>query len=264
MKHRIIGLVCVATAIVFSGCSGNSPYMGENLLSNTSTRIAPPGTNLGSKPQQVATLPPDPYYGRTPGGTVQVNGANGWLPAGATAPGNQMASGYSVPASSLTVASNTSTGTIFGGTTMAANTTGSPLGANPYANPYPSSTAQPTISYGTPQSGALPLNDATKMTTAQVPNNNGGTPYANPYGTSNGFVTQPNAVGNPAQPQYNPQYSNGTVVASSSTIPGFTAAPTTGYSATGTWQTGQVPNANYANPPTANVANGWSQRPPSR
>ena len=121
MKKRIMGLVCFAAAIMFTGCSGNSQYVGENLLSNSSTRIAPPGTNLGNKPQQVAALPPDPYYGRTPGGTVQVNGMNGWLPAGATAPGNQMASGYSAPASSLTVASSSSTGTIFGGTTMAAN-----------------------------------------------------------------------------------------------------------------------------------------------
>jgi len=242
MKQRWMSLVCLAATAAFCGCSGTGGFNGGNLLSNNGTRIAPPGTNLSQTPKQVAALPNDPYYGQTPGGSVQVNGVNGWLPSNN---GNQVANGYATPNSNLTVASSTSTGTIFGGTTMAANPGGVPM-SNP---PYPNNTGQPQFSYGTPESGAVPLTDATQMAAGQVPS-----------GYNPGY---------PTQPQYNPQsgYSNGTVVATSSTVPGFNATPTPNYSTAGTWQTGAPTAAPYPYPNSAptntTVANGWSTRPSS-
>lgn len=245
MKQRLMVMVCVAATAAVCGCSGTGGYNGGNLLSNSGTRIAPPGTNLSQNPKQVAALPPDPYYGQTPGGSVQVNGMNGWLPSNTVNNGNQVANGYAAPNSNLTVASSTSTGTIFGGTTMAATPGVTPMGNASY----PSNPGQPQLSYGTPQSGAIPLTDATQMTAGQVPS-----------GYNPGY---------PAQPQYNAQsgYSNGTVVASGSTIPGYNAAPNPNYSTNGNWQTGAPTGTPYpypnAAPTNTTVANGWSTRPSS-
>lgn len=245
MIQRLMVLIGIAATTAACGCSGTGGYNGGNLLSNNGTRIAPPGTNLSQNPKQMAALPPDPYYGQTPGGSVQVNGMNGWLPSNAVNSGNQIANGYAAPNNNLTVASSTSTGTIFGGTTMASNPGMVPMGSTAY----PSTTGQPQLSYGTPDSGAVPLTDATQIAASQVPS-----------GYNSGY---------PTQPQYNPQsgYSNGTVVATGSTIPGFNATPNSNYSTNGGWQTGTPTGTPYpypnAAPTNTTVANGWSTRPSS-
>ena len=254
MNQRLLVLASIAITAV-CGCTGTGTNNGQNWMSNSGTRIAPPGTNLG---QQVASLPPDPYYGNTPGGSVQTNGAPGWQQAAASQ-NIQSAPGSPVPNSNLVVASSTAGVTVPPATTLASNQV-------PGAIP----PQQPGVSYGTVASGALPLNDATRVATSPAVQQ----PNTGIFNRTWEYVAQPNAPNNPVtqyttqpqyaaqpqyatQPQYSPQpvYANGTVVAASSTAPGYAAPRPSSYT---------NPNAypGYPNvtPVNNNVAQGWQQR----
>lgn len=248
MNHRLLLLAITGLIFGISGCQGTGPgAYGPGLIGNVNgTRIAPPATGTVNYPPQVANLP-DPYYGRTPtpATTTQQSTINqGWRPTN-PAPGTANPVGYNpnsgaslaspgntIPGNNLVVASSTS-----GLQGRPATTTASTV----------SSTPTPLVASNS-LAGGMPLTDATRNTTAGQT----ATTARNPAWE---YVTRPNAPAygqNQYQYATQPVYANGTIVASSSTTPGFAGPRPTSYSYTNGYPNG-VPGNQV-------VAEGWRQR----
>ena len=261
MKHQLLIPAILAAVVTLCGCAGSS-YSSQNMLSNSGTRIAPPGTGTVQYAQTQVANAPDPYYGQTPGMNATQPGLASWQsngPAYGTpnAGGYPNANSFASPAgqamganSNLMVASSTTQVQSPAAPTSFAST---PTYPAPGASP-------PDIVYGTISGGALPLNDATTMAAIPPPASNTGL-----YNRAAEYVAQPYAPAN-INPTYAPQpvYANGTIVASSSTAPtGYPPTQPATYgavygapAATG-YGYPTVPNAYPTNPA---VADGWVQR----